>query len=623
VVRGRIPLALAQQPYNEMTQARAIVMANRLSHELSPYLLQHAQNPVDWRPWDAEALRLAREEQRPIFLSIGYSSCHWCHVMAHESFEDPEIARLLNRHFVSIKVDREERLDLDQIYMEAVQMMTGRGGWPMSVFLTPEGKPFFGGTYWPPQARGGMPGFDQVLGAVADAWQHRRSELLAQAERMTRSLQEVVEQGFDAEAAELDDAPREAAETALRQSFDSRYGGFGPAPKFPQPLALRWLLGRWRRSGQDALLEMVTTTLDRMAAGGLFDHLGGGFHRYSVDARWLAPHFEKMLYDNASLAVCYLEAWQATGQPRYAEVARQTLDYLLRDMTDPLGGIYSSEDADSAGEEGRFYLWTPGEIQAALGGEAARTFCRVYDVSEVGNFEGRNILHLSRPLETEAKMLGREPAPLMAELAAARAKLLGARATRVRPGRDEKVLVSWNGLAIDALARAGAALDEPRYTAAARAAARFLLLHLRPGRLLHCWRNGQAKYHAYLDDYAGLGNALVTLYESDGSPAWLDEALRLADEILARFADRRHGGFFYTAADDEPLIVRKKDVLDNPVPSGNGLAATLFYRLQRICHRDEYRSAAETTLRACFAWMRQVPTGTFQLLLAMDLRGRE
>ena len=429
-------------------------MPNRLSQELSPYLLQHAGNRVDWRPWGAEALEVARQEHKPIFLSIGYSSCHWCHVMAHESFEDPEIARLLNRHFVSIKVDREERLDLDQIYMEAVQMMSGRGGWPMSVFLTPEGKPFFGGTYWPPQARGGMPGFDQVLGAVADAWQHRPDELLAQAERMTQSLREVVEQGFDADTAELDDVPREAAEAALRQLFDGQDGGFGPPPKFPQPLALRWLLGRWRRSGEDALLDMITTTLDHMAAGGLFDHLGGGFHRYSVDGRWLVPHFEKMLYDNASLAVCYLEAWQATGKPRYAEVVRQTLDYLLRDMTDPLGGIYSGEDADSEGEEGKFYLWTPGEIEAVLGPQAAEVFCRVYDVSEAGNFEGRNILHLTRSLETEAKMLGREPAPLIAELAAARAKLLLARAERVRPGRDEKVLVSWNGLAIDALARA-------------------------------------------------------------------------------------------------------------------------------------------------------------------------
>jgi uncharacterized protein YyaL (SSP411 family) len=605
-------------------------MPNRLSHELSPYLLQHADNPVDWRPWNAEALAFARQEQRPIFLSIGYSSCHWCHVMAHESFEDPEIARLLNRHFVSIKVDREERLDLDRIYMEAVQMMTGRGGWPMSVFLTPEGKPFFGGTYWPPQARGGMPGFDQVLGAIADAWQHRRNELLAQAERMTDSLREVVQQGFDANAAELDDTPREEAEAALRQSFDSQYGGFGPAPKFPQPLALRWLLGRWRRSREDALLEMITITLDRMAAGGLFDHLGGGFHRYTVDARWLVPHFEKMLYDNASLAVCYLEAWQATGQRRYADVARQTLDYLLRDMTNSLGGIFSGEDADSEGEEGKFYLWTPDEIQAVLDPPAAKTFCQVYDVSETGNFEGRNILHLSRALETEAKVLGREPAPLIAELAAARPKLLAARAKRVRPGRDEKVLVSWNSLAIDALARAGAALDEPRYAAAARQGAEFLLAHLREEqsnaelkpsrRLLHCWRNGQAKYNAYLDDYAGLGNALVTLYESDGSPAWLDEAVRLAEEILTRFADQQHGGFFYTAADHEALIVRKKDVIDSPVPSGNGLAAALFYRLHRICHRDEYRNAAEATLRACFAWMRQVPTGTFQLLLAMDFQ---
>ncbi len=456
-------------------------MPNRLSAELSPYLLQHADNPVDWRPWGSEAFALARSQQKPIFLSIGYASCHWCHVMAHESFEDAEIARLLNEHFVSIKVDREERPDLDQIYMDAVQMISGRGGWPMSVFLTPEGKPFLGGTYWPPRTRGGMPGFDQVLHTVADAWQRARQELLDQAEKITRLLGELSESRLPdrrvretrqqtvstAEGAfhapsqacrELNDVPQQAAETALRQAFDPQHGGFGPAPKFPQPLCLRWLVVRWRRSGDAELLRMVATTLDAMAAGGCYDHLGGGFHRYSVDARWLVPHFEKMLYDNALLAACYLEAWQATGEARYAAVVRQTLDYVLRDLRDPSGGFYGSEDADSEGEEGKFYVWTPGEIQAVLGRETAETFCRVYDVTAVGNFEGRNILHLARPPAIEAGILGREPAELELVLASARQNLLAARQKRVRPGRDEKVLVSWNSLAIDALARAGAAL---------------------------------------------------------------------------------------------------------------------------------------------------------------------
>ncbi len=595
-------------------------MPNRLAAETSPYLLQHAGNPVDWRPWGPEALAAAQEQQKPIFLSIGYSSCHWCHVMAHESFENAGVAELLNKNFISIKVDREERPDLDQIYMEAVQLMTGRGGWPMSTFLMPDGKPFFGGTYWPERARGGMPGFDQVLQAVIDAWKNRRDELKKQADKMTEVLQaeagmEAKESAATQNAAELQDA----AEAAFRQSYDARHGGFGSAPKFPQPLALRWLLRRWRRSGHRDLLEMVCTTLDHMAAGGMFDQLGGGFHRYSVDDRWLVPHFEKMLYDNAMLARAYLEAWQATGEKRYADVVRQTLDYLLRDMTDPRGGIYSAEDADSEDAEGTFYLWTPGEVETVLGSEAAATFCRAYDVTEAGNFEGRNILNRSRPLETEAKMLNRDPVALATELAEARQRLLAVRSQRIRPGRDEKVLVSWNSLAIDALARAGAALAEPRYSAAANNAADFLLAELRSdGRLLHDWRAGRAQHNAYLDDYAGLANALLTLHETGGPTARLDQAVALADDILARFADKPHGGFFYTAVDHEPLIVRRKDAIDSPVPSGNGLTTTLLLRLLPFRPKEEYRSAAEATFRALAPWMRQAPSGTCQLFLAMN-----
>jgi uncharacterized protein len=643
-------------------------MSNQLCHELSPYLLQHAGNPVDWRPWNAEALALARAQQKPIFLSIGYASCHWCHVMAHETFEDPEIARLLNAAFISIKVDREERFDLDQIYMEAVQMMTGRGGWPLSVFLTPEGEPFFGGTYWPLRSRGGIAGFNQVLSAVIDAWQNRRPSVLEQARKITQLLRRAASgteeaAGESAAPAELDDTPQQEAEAALRRSFDRQWGGFGPAPKFPQPLALQWLLRRWRRSGDDELLGFVTATLDHIAAGGIFDQLGGGFHRYTVDERWLVPHFEKMLYDNALLAVCYLEAWQATGRDEYATVVRQTLDYLLRDMTDPQGGFYSGEDADSEGEEGKFYLWTPAQIEAVLGSKAAERFCRVYDVTAAGNFEGRNILNRMRPLgdcpNFRVSENGTVPFDAAAQLDAARIELLAARAKRIRPARDDKVLVAWNSFAIDALARAGKAFDEPRYTTAANLAADFLWKNLRrdDGRLLHYWRNGdcpnfrvsengtvpliarkgQAKYDAYLDDYAGLANALLTLYETGDCPnfrvsengtvpfdtdspvARLEQAVALADAILTRFADPRSGRFFYTAVDHEPLIVRKIDCFDNPTPSGNGLAAMLLLRLQAVRPGKQYGAAAQTALRACQAWMRQAPTGVFQLLLAAEM----
>ena len=601
-------------------------MPNRLADQTSPYLLQHADNPVQWHPWDDEALRRARQEDRPIFLSIGYSACHWCHVMAHESFEDARIARVLNEHFVSIKVDREERPDLDQIYMEAVTAMTGRGGWPMSVFLTPGLEPFFGGTYWPPTARGGMPGFDQVLLAVADAWTNRREELLQQAGKLTRFLRQGIEGQPDAaapgEAGELDDRPLRAAEAALAGAFDPHFGGFGSAPKFPHPIDLRLLLRRWDRTRQPRLLEMVTTTLDRMAAGGIYDHLGGGFHRYSVDARWLVPHFEKMLYDNALLAACYLEAWQVTARPRYAEIVRQTLDYILRDMTDPQGGFTSTEDADSEGEEGKFYLWTPQQIDAVLGAEAARTFCCVYDVTPGGNFEGRNILNRPKTLLQCAETLGRNPEELQAELAASRAKLLVARSRRIRPGRDDKILVSWNGLMIDAMARAGAVLGQPRYVDAAGAAADFLLGHLRgdDGRLLHSWCRGQARLDAYLDDHAALAGALLSLYEARFEERWIDEAVRLADEILARFADPQSGGFFFTADDHQELIARKKDVADSATPSSGGLATEVLLRLGKLCGRGDYLEAADRAIQAAAPLLDRMPHGLGQMLLALDMR---
>jgi uncharacterized protein YyaL (SSP411 family) len=627
-------------------------MPNRLADELSPYLLQHAGNPVEWQAWGPEAIELARRQDRPIFLSIGYSSCHWCHVMAHDSFEDPQIARLLNDNFVCIKVDREERPDLDQIYMEAVQALTGQGGWPLSAFLTPSLEPFFGGTFWPARARGGMLGFDQILLAVAKTWKDRRGQVHEQANRLTRFLrenQQAGRTGTGSEPAEvdavengcrevpvpvfpggeqLDDEPLDEAEATAVKVFDRQFGGFGAAPKFPQPMLLQLLLRRWKRLGGDDLLQIVTTTLDRMAAGGIYDHLGGGFHRYSVDARWLVPHFEKMLYDNALLAGCYVEAWQATGNAAYAQTARETFDYVLRDMTDPRGGFYSSEDADSEGREGKFYVWTPAEIAAVLGPEAAEAFCREYDVTDAGNFERANILNRAGKRGTVPICRnGPEGAshkwglsPFFPELADARTKLLAARSTRVRPGRDDKVLTSWNGLMIEALARGGAALDEPRYIVAAATAAAFLLDELRDkkGRLLHCWRQGRAKGNAFLDDHASLGNALVTLYESFPSRNWLDTATALTDEILARFADDGQGGFFYTAADHEPLIVRRKDFIDSAVPSGNGLAAMLLLRLGRLLHRRDYLTAAESTLCTYLDPMQQMPFATAQLLLALE-----
>ena len=593
-------------------------MTNRLAKETSPYLLQHQNNPVDWYPWGTEAIDRARREDKPIFLSIGYSACHWCHVMEHESFEDAGIAALLNRDFVSIKVDREERPDLDHIYMNAVQLMTGRGGWPMSMFLTPDLQPFYGGTYWPPHAGRGMPGFDQVLAAVADAWKNRRDQAVAQAEEMTTALRGM--HAAYASDGELQPELLTSAATALQRMFDSVHGGFGSAPKFPHSMDLQLLLRVWRRRPQQGILDIVKLTLDRMAAGGIYDHLGGGFARYSVDERWLVPHFEKMLYDNALLAVAYLEAYQATGDPKYAQVVRETLDYLARDMTDPSGGIYSTEDADSEGEEGKFYVWNMGEISTILGDQRATTFCYVYDVTEEGNFEGHNILNLPKTIEQCAVLLSRDPAELANELAESRRLLFEARAKRVRPGRDDKIITSWNALAIDALARAAAALDEPRYREAAVRCASFILTHLRDGngKLLHTWRGGLAKLDAYLDDYAGMANALVSLYEATFDERWLDEAVRLATIMIDDFADHEQGGFFYTAAGHEALITRPKEWQDGSTPSGNSLAATALVRLAKFTGRDDFAEAAHRTLRGGATVMRQAPMAAGQLLLALD-----
>ena len=596
-------------------------MPNRLAHESSPYLLQHANNPVDWYPWNDEAIQRSRDTQKPIFLSIGYSACHWCHVMEHESFESAAIAQLLNDNFVCIKVDREERPDLDQIYMHAVMMMNGgRGGWPMSVFLTPKLQPFFGGTYWPPHRKMGMPGFDEVIAAVLDAWNNRRDDAIHHAQQVTDRIEQVGSSAQTDESVPLTEALLLNVPGQLEQAFDATYGGFGAAPKFPHSMELQVLLRVDHRQSSTAARQMVTVSLDRMAAGGIYDHLGGGFARYSVDARWLVPHFEKMLYDNALLAAAYLDSHLATGNQAHARIVRETLDYLLRDMTDEAGGFYSTEDADSEGVEGKFYVWSKKEILDQLGEEVGERFCTVYDVSEAGNFEGQNILNLPRPIEQVVEANGWDLAELESELAAARAKLFSVREVRVRPGLDDKVIVCWNGLAIDAFARAARVFDESRYRVAAEKAASFLFEQMREsnGRLLHCWRNGQAKLMAYLDDYAALGNALVSLYEANFDSRWIDWATELADLVLEHFADAEGGSFFYTADDHEQLITRNKDLQDGSVPSGNSLAACLFVRLGKLTGRTHYLEAAEAILMAGANMMQDSPSAVGQLLLALD-----
>jgi len=593
--------------------------ANRLAGETSPYLLQHAHNPVDWYPWGPEALARARAEDKPIFLSIGYSACHWCHVMEHESFEDPEIATLMNKYFVNIKVDREERPDLDQIYMAAVQAFNnGQGGWPMSVFLTPDLKPFYGGTYYPPTDSRGMPGFPRVLRELHRGWVERRGDVDQIAGRMTEHLRETGEalpSDGPLNTALLDQATR-----ALGRAFDPTHGGFGPAPKFPHPMDLKVLLRQHARTGDAHALHMVRHTLDKMARGGIYDQLGGGFARYSTDARWLVPHFEKMLYDNALLASVYLEAYQATRDPAFARVARETMDYVLGRMTDPEGGFYSTEDADSEGVEGKYYVWTLAEITEVLGPDRARTFAYVHDVTETGNWEHKNILNLPKTLAQASKLLGRPEDELRAELDEDRARLLAVRDRRVPPGKDTKVLTSWNGLMIAALAEGGRVLKDARYLEAARRAAAFVLDRMRAGdgRLLHTYKDGQAKLNAYLDDYADLIDGLTRLYETTGEPRWMTSALELAGVMIAEFADAEHGGFFYTGKSHEALIARQRDFLDNATPSGNAMAATALLRLGALTGRDDLAEAGRKTLEAVQVVMEKAPMAAGQSLAALD-----
>ncbi len=591
---------------------------NRLADETSPYLLQHAENPVDWYPWGDEVFARASAEGKPIFLSVGYSACHWCHVMERESFENDQTAALLNESFLSVKVDREERPDVDQIYMAAVQAMTGHGGWPMSVFLTPEGKPFYGGTYFPPADRHGMPGFPRVLQSVAQAWENRQEEILAAADGMTGQLQSLGQ--LRTTPGNLDESLLDNAYKKLSRGFDPQHGGFGDAPKFPHPMDLRVLMRHYHRTGDPHALHMVRLTLDKMGQGGIYDHLGGGFARYSTDDRWLVPHFEKMLYDNALLVSTYVEAYQLTGERRYHGLLNETLGYVLDRLTAPEGGFYSTEDADSEGVEGKYYVWSLDEVRSLLGDEKAETFAKVYDVTEHGNWEHASILNLPRPISEAASALGRDEDDLRQELQQSRLILLGARNQRIPPGKDTKILTSWNGLMIAAMAEAGYALDQRIYLEAAEKAARFLLDHHRTedGRLLHASKDGRARFPGYLEDYAYLIDGLTRLFEATGNALWISSSIELADLMLADFLDEQSGGFYFTAKDHETLIVRPKEPTDNATPSGNAVAATALLRLAALTGRSELEDHARRALESVRGLMDQAPTAAGQSLIALD-----
>jgi uncharacterized protein len=590
---------------------------NRLNEATSPYLLQHAHNPVDWYEWGPEALERAKREQKPILLSVGYAACHWCHVMERESFEDDEIARVMNEHFVCVKVDREERPDLDAIYMDAVQAMTGHGGWPMTVFLTPDGEPFFAGTYFPPEDRHGVPGFRRVLEALADAWANRRDEVKGQAAQVVNAVSRGVL--LTASTDPLTEEILREAHTGLSRAFDPEWGGFGPAPKFPQPMTVELLL-RLHGRGYERSLDMATATLDAMARGGLYDQIGGGFHRYSTDRRWLVPHFEKMLYDNAQLARLYLHAWQITGTDLYRRVTVETLDYLHREMRHPDGGFYSSQDADSEGVEGKFNVWSYDELANAVGGRG-EVVAAWFGASPEGNWDGTNVLWTPASREQVSADAGLSVDELDRLIDAARADLLAVRDRRVHPAVDDKVLTAWNALTITALAEAGRVLAEPRYVQAAEQAAKFLLANLRrdDGRLLRAWRDGRTSGPAYADDYAMLAAAALTLYETTFDPRWAAEARSLGDDLIRMFHDSERGGFFQTGADAETLVLRPKEVFDNAVPSGNSMAAEILQRLALLTGEPEYETAAASALRIVRQAMSTAPTGFGHALGALDL----
>jgi uncharacterized protein len=608
---------------------------NRLAHETSPYLLQHAHNPVDWYPWNEEALQKARSEDKPILLSVGYSACHWCHVMEHESFENEDIAALMNQHFVSIKVDREERPDIDGIYMQAVQAMTGQGGWPMTIFLTPDGRPFYGGTYFPPRDRQYgkevMPGFPRLLRSMAEAYADHRQEVEEQANQIADFLRQ--RSGGTLRSKDLGptgELPLDLlnkASQALAEDFDAKHGGFGNAPKFPNTMSLEFLLrthlhrqaGQMSGSVEPSEMEIVETSLQNMANGGIYDQLGGGFHRYSVDAEWLVPHFEKMLYDNALLSRAYLHTYLVTSNPLYRRIVEETLDYVVREMTSPQGGFYSTQDADSEGEEGKFYTWTAAEIDAALPRDEAELFKSYYDVTPEGNFEHKNILHVPTDAEIVAEAAEVSLEELQASLKRRRELLFKAREKRIKPGRDEKILTSWNGLMLRSFAEAARYLTRPDYLQVASRNAEFLLNQMRSnGRLLRTYKDGHAHLKGYLEDYAFLADGLLALYEASFNPRWFVEAHKLMDEAIALFADEQNGGFFDTGSDHEALISRPKDIMDNATPAGNSVAVDVLLRLAAFTGSEDYRQRADDYLRPLADIMVQHPQAFGHALGALD-----
>jgi uncharacterized protein YyaL (SSP411 family) len=590
---------------------------NRLARETSPYLLQHAHNPVDWYPWADEAFEKAKKQDKPIFLSIGYSTCHWCHVMERESFEDEHVAEIMNEHFVSIKVDREQRPDIDEIYMNAVVMMTGSGGWPLSVFLTPEGKPFFGGTYFPPRDAYSRPGFERVLLSVAGAWKNRRQDLIGSAAKISDVLQTSASlTGKTNLSPEILDA----AFVNFRDSFDAVNGGFGTALKFPQPTNLSMLLSYWHRTADNQALEMVEKTLDAMANGGIYDHIGGGFHRYSTDARWLVPHFEKMLYDQALLSKVYLQAYQITKKEHYAKIAREVFDYVLRDIKDPAGGFYSAEDADSEGREGTFYLWDPEQIDSVLDEEQARVFNAYYGITNEGNFEkGKTILNITTSIDQLQKQFQKDQAEIENILASARTRIFQQRAKRIRPHRDEKIITAWNGLMISSLAFGGAVLEEKKYIEAATRAAEFILSILNQnGRLMRYYRNGRIIEKAFLDDYAFMAMALLDLYEATFDTKWLIKAKSLSNEMIELFTDTENGGFFLAGNNGEKLIARTKPSSDGAVPSGNSVAALVLLKLGRFTVDQHFTELGGKVLDTFSQQLEKAPAYSSLMVTALD-----
>jgi len=591
---------------------------NRLARETSPYLLQHAKNPVDWYPWGPEALERARREDRPILLSIGYAACHWCHVMERESFENPAIAAQMNAGFVCIKVDREERPDLDDIYMSATVAMSGSGGWPMTVFLTPDQQPFFAGTYFPPVDRFGRSGFPNLLTKLTELWQNDRKAVLDQAKQLTEHVRN--QSGPGPGAGELGLDSQRSAVQQLAQSYDTRYGGFGKAPKFPPAQSLELCLRYARRTGDAQALTMLRGTLDGMKAGGMYDQLGGGFARYSTDERWHVPHFEKMLYDNAQLAKLYTEAYQFTADAEYARIATETLDYVMREMQSPAGGYYSATDADSEGVEGKYFVWEPHEVEELLPAEDAADFCAYYDVTVQGNWEGYNVLRVQRPHQVVAEDLGISEAQLRASLQRSIPILYQARSKRVPPLLDDKVLVAWNGLMIDAFAVAARVFPERGYAESAARAATFLLERLRrpDGGLYRTHRAGKSHLFGYLEDYAYLGQGLVSLYEVSGDERFLNEAARLAERLLADFSDADGGPFYQTAHGHEALIARVRDGHDGALPNANAIAAHALCRLARHLGRPEWEERARAALRAYAKSVERLPRAFGSTLNALD-----